>query len=96
MFPDGVKAIRLNPQALTPVCSPRLLEGSCVDNADQLANFDLLYSSSDAQPIRAPELDLAQGAIGRQAIERANRIPIIGERVVRVARWRAEERNCGA
>jgi LysR family transcriptional regulator, glycine cleavage system transcriptional activator len=68
VFPDGVKAIRLIPQALTPVCSPRLLEGRRLDNVDQLANFDLLHSSPDyfdwknwAKSFGAPGLDIIRG-----------------------------------
>jgi len=68
VFPEGVKAIRLIPQALTPVCSPRLLEGRRLESVDDLANFDLLHSSSDhfdwknwAKQFGGAEFDVIRG-----------------------------------
>jgi LysR family glycine cleavage system transcriptional activator len=84
-FPDGVKAIRLIPQALTPVCSPRLLDGRGLDSAAQLAGFTLLHDSPDyfdwknwAKLFGGPDFDFARGQI-YPSRDMAFRAAVMGE-----------------
>lgn len=68
VFPDGLNAVRLFPQALTPVCSPQLLDGKRLESVGHLSSFTLLHSSPDyfdwknwAKLFGGPDFEFARG-----------------------------------
>ncbi len=75
----GLTAVKLFDESLTPMCSPRLLEGANkLDSADQLAQFVLLHDDSMAFDPTAPTWDTWLSAIGASGVD-ASRGPRFGQ-----------------
>ena len=45
--PEGIEAVTLLPELLTPVCAPALLDGRTLDGPEDLAGFKLLHTTTD-------------------------------------------------
>jgi len=52
MRPDGVDAVLIGPELLTPVCAPALLDGAVLEKPEDLAAFRLLHTTPDRRDWR--------------------------------------------